>query len=228
MSHKDKLSDEERKARRKITQDKYRLANKEKCVAASLRSRAKNPEEHRRKQAEYRARAQEKIKETSKKYREENRDRINASNRQWQIDNAEIFQAYQVAYRKENYESERKRSDKWQAENADREKARMAQWAKDNPDRRAINQQNRRARKVAAGGKLSREIKDRLVVLQKGKCACCRVDFSKSGSHLDHIMPLALGGPNDDENIQLLCPTCNLSKNAKHPVDFMQKRGFLL
>lgn len=45
---------------------------------------------------------------------------------------------------------------------------------------------------------------------------------------MDHIMPLALGGTNTDDNIQLLCPTCNRSKHAKHPVDFMQQRGFLL
>lgn len=36
------------------------------------------------------------------------------------------------------------------------------------------------------------------------------------------------GGANDKSNIQLLCPHCNLSKGAKHPVDFMQERGMLL
>ena len=46
--------------------------------------------------------------------------------------------------------------------------------------------------------------------------------------HLDHINPLALGGSKTDEKIQLLRATCNLQKNAKHPVDFMQSRGFLL
>ena len=41
-------------------------------------------------------------------------------------------------------------------------------------------------------------------------------------------MPIALGGKNVDDNVQLLCAACNLSKQAKHPVDFMQQRGFLL
>jgi hypothetical protein len=31
-----------------------------------------------------------------------------------------------------------------------------------------------------------------------------------------------------DFNVQLLCATCNLNKNAKDPIDFMQSRGFLL
>jgi 5-methylcytosine-specific restriction endonuclease McrA len=30
-------------------------------------------------------------------------------------------------------------------------------------------------------------------------------------------MPLKLGGSNWPENLQLLCRTCNLRKNAKHP-----------
>lgn len=46
--------------------------------------------------------------------------------------------------------------------------------------------------------------------------------------HLDHVMPLALGGSNTDDNMQLLRDRCNLQKHAKHPVDFMQERGFLL
>lgn len=35
-------------------------------------------------------------------------------------------------------------------------------------------------------------------------------------------------GTNTDDNIQLLRKLCNLQKSAKHPVDFMQQRGFLL
>jgi len=36
------------------------------------------------------------------------------------------------------------------------------------------------------------------------------------------------GGSNTDDNMQLLRKLCNLQKHAKHPVDFMQERGFLL
>jgi 5-methylcytosine-specific restriction endonuclease McrA len=45
---------------------------------------------------------------------------------------------------------------------------------------------------------------------------------------MDHIIPLALGGTNTDDNIQLLRAKCNKQKGAKHPIDFMQQRGFLL
>lgn len=36
------------------------------------------------------------------------------------------------------------------------------------------------------------------------------------------------GGTNTDDNIQLLNAKCNVSKGAKHPIEFMQKQGFLL
>jgi hypothetical protein len=41
-------------------------------------------------------------------------------------------------------------------------------------------------------------------------------------------MPLALGGRNDDNNVQLLTPLCNLSKGAKDPIDYMRIKGKLI
>ena len=98
------------------------------------------------------------------------------------------------------------------------------------PEYKAINQNcmMRRRRRIAINsGNLSRGIAEKLLVAQKGRCACCGeklgVDY-----HLDHIIPLALGGGHEDSNIQLLHSRCNLQKHAKHPIDFMQQRGFLL
>ena len=67
----------------------------------------------------------------------------------------------------------------------------------------------------------------KLSTIQKGKCACCALPLGKD-FHLDHKMPLALGGANEDSNIQLLRRECNIKKAAKHPINFMQERGFLL
>lgn len=111
--------------------------------------------------------------------------------------------------------------------NADEYRKYAVDWAKQNPEACRINQQNRRARK-RAGGKLSPGLTAKLYKLQRGKCACgCKQPLGDD-YHRDHIMPLALGGTNTDDNIQLLRPTCNLQKSAKHPINFMQQRGFLL
>ena len=222
------LTDEERKSRRLESARIYREKNREKCVAASTASRAKKPEQYKEKQKEYRERSADKIKIVSVLYRDRNRSEINASSRQWQVRNLEKFSAYQSEYRKKNSDSEKNRSSLWRRSNPERESARKSAYAKSHKEQRRLNEIDRRSAKKFSGGKLSRDIHERLIVLQKGKCACCKNDLSKIGYHLDHIIPLSKNGRHSDENIQLLCPPCNLSKSAKHPVDFMQQRGFLL
>jgi hypothetical protein len=61
-----------------------------------------------------------------------------------------------------------------------------------------------------------------LLVAQKGKCNSCGKDISTK-YEADHIMPIARGGKNGIDNIQLLCPRCNRRKNAKHPDDWKRE-----
>ena len=133
--------------------------------------------------------------------------------RAWAVANPEKSKAQSVKRRKEKL----KQTKEYQRE-----------WFAKNRDKAVVYQQNRRKRAVAAGGKLSIDIRRKLMVLQRGKCACCHADLKKIKINLDHIMPLALGGAHSDENAQLLCQPCNNQKYAKHPVDFMQEKGFLL
>ena len=49
-------------------------------------------------------------------------------------------------------------------------------------------------------------------------CRNCRKDISGKGeAQLDHIVPVSNGGTNEFENLQLLCPRCNISKGRKVP-----------
>src|SRR3990167_10822295 len=52
-----------------------------------------------------------------------------------------------------------------------------------------------------------------LLLKQKGKCALCGVKAEKW--HLDHKIPVSLGGCSEDFNFQVLCVWCNLHKGAK-------------
>jgi 5-methylcytosine-specific restriction endonuclease McrA len=90
-----------------------------------------------------------------------------------------------------------------------------------------IYRANRRARELEAGGTLSKGLRTKLFDLQRGKCACCGKPLGND-FHLDHIVPLKLGGSNTDDNIQLLRAACNMQKGAKDPIEFMQSRGNLL
>lgn len=112
---------------------------------------------------------------------------------------------------------------KWRLENPEKSAEYAARWKARNPEAvRLINS----ARRRGGGGRPSRGIVRRLFDLQRGKCACC--GSLLTSFHVDHIMPLALGGSNDDKNLQLLLPSCNLKKSAKHPIDYMQSKGNLL
>ena len=126
--------------------------------------------------------------------------------------NAEKVKAAQVAYK---------------ANHPEKRKAAVLKWDKANPESKRIHAHTRRARKSASGGTLSKGLLAKLFALQKGKCACCKQPLG-SDAQLDHIVPIAMGGANTDENIQLLHGLCNRQKSAKHPVDFMQSKGFLL
>ena len=131
-------------------------------------------------------------------------------------------------YEIKNAKKMREQRVRWVAENKERVSNVLNAWRKENHERTLMHKKVRRARKRANGGKLSSGIIDRLMILQRSKCACCHADLKCTNYHLDHMMPLARGGKNEDLNIQLLCPTCNMSKHASHPIDFMQSRGFLL
>lgn len=116
---------------------------------------------------------------------------------------------------------------KYRSENPLKAKLRGDKWRRDKPELSRRNVQNYRARKRANGGILSKDVASRLFNLQKGKCACCGEPLGDN-YHLDHIVPINLGGANEDWNIQLLRQRCNNQKHDMHPVDFMQLRGFLI
>lgn len=91
-----------------------------------------------------------------------------------------------------------------------------------------LAEQRRRARKRAMPDAVSTDIVAKLLVMQKGRCACCKAKFTDSKYELDHIEPLAKGGRHADDNLQLLCMHCNRTKADKDPISFMQQLGFLL
>jgi hypothetical protein len=160
----------------------------------------------------YRALNPEKSKQSSKKYRDNNKSKM-----------TEI----RAAYAKNNPEKVRESKRLYALKNKEELKVKAKAKRLENPERHRRAKQNRRARERAAVGKISAGLIDKLLGLQRGKCACCKLPLGDD-YHVDHIMPLALGGVNTDDNIQLLRARCNLQKNAKHPIDFMQERGFLL
>lgn len=171
-------------------------------------------------------------------YHAANIETIRAAKATYTAANIDKIRTYQTAYRK----THKTASVAWYALNPEKRKATQAAYyvanrarAKvsnaayhaANPGARRVAFQNYEAKKRSNGGTLSRGLSEKLFKLQQGKCPCCNEPLG-ANYHLDHIMPIHLGGPNIDSNMQLLRQICNLQKSAQHPIDFMQGRGFLL
>lgn len=169
----------------------------------------------------------DRAKEMAVAYRLNNPEKARAATAAWRNNNPEKMQAIRAAWTAANPERHRETNAIWSASNPEKVKALSAAWHASHREESRISVQNRRARIRKNGGRLSKNLASKLFKLQKGKCACCGLPLGEN-YHLDHIMPTALGGSNTDDNIQLLRQHCNHQKNAKHPVTFMQERGFLL
>lgn len=158
--------------------------------------------------------------------------------------NKEQVRARHAAYVSADPEKNRARGAKYYYANLDKVKSKRAAYYDANKDAiqavnkayqattkgKEVSRQTDRTRRAlkrnAEGSHTASDVRD-LLILQKHKCACCKVGI-KNNYHVDHVIALSVGGSNFKDNLQILCPYCNRSKNAKHPIDFMQSRGFLL
>lgn len=156
----------------------------------------------------YREKNPEKRKETCKNYREKNPAACKESYLKWQAREQSNGWAVKKAYDKAN---------------PDQKKLRSKKWVQNNPDYMKMQKHRRRG----AGGSFSKKDIDFLMKSQNQKCVVCLTSIVET-RHIDHILPIALGGTNHPSNLQILCPKCNRQKSAKHPIDFMQEKGFLL
>lgn len=161
-----------------------------------------------------------------------NRDKQAERCRQWRLQYPEKQKASSKKWRLANFQKDRNNNKLWRSNNPANVIAWRKKWFATHPERAKEMARRaghmRRTRELGTSGKLSFGISERLIKLQKGRCYWCKTSLDKSGKHLDHIIALAKGGRNDDSNVCLSCPKCNLSKSVKDPIVFMQERGYLL
>ena len=191
---------------------RYYEKNKEKVKAAAVVWKKNNPDKVRSGSKIYRDATKERAKELQNAWVKNNRDKVNAKAKRYYEAHSELCRDRSRRYYAVDPAKAKAIRDKYRA----------------TPEYRAIGNNNACKRRLRlATGKLSKGLVEQLLKLQRGKCACCGKSLG-ADYHLDHIMPLVRGGLNIDSNIQLLRAECNNNKHAKHPVDFMQERGYLL
>lgn len=142
----------------------------------------------------------------------ENKEELSAKHREWRI---------------RNLEKRRIDHANWIENNKERAREIRLNWFHNgNGDYSKYNSERRAKKRNADGHYNSSDVKA-MLERQKWKCADCKKSL-KDGYHVDHIMPLALGGSNWPSNLQCLCPTCNVRKGPKHPVDWARINGRLV
>lgn len=202
---------------------KWHLANKERCAESQKKWREAN---------------KEKCAESRRKWETANKDKVRAYREKWNEKNPEKVRFYATKYLKnkekrqpltkeEKKEKARIQRKNWEAKNHEKVKERNKnKWIK-YADNVRTNTRNRKARlRNSIGTHTASDIR-KLKKLQKNQCAICKTSIN-AGFHVDHVFPIARGGTNDINNLQILCETCNTSKGAKDPIEFMQSKGFLI
>lgn len=174
---------------------------------------------------------QPKCRACSAAYDKENAERISARKRAYYEKKKQEILDRQTAYRASNKNSISARMRKYYSENKEAYAVRGKDRRENNPEACSAHNRARRARKAMAEGTHTAAEVRAIFDAQQGLCANCHMQLLKSGPnkyHVDHVMPIKLGGSNDKSNLQCLCKTCNLSKNAKDPIIWANENGRLL
>jgi len=159
---------------------------------------------------------------SSKRWREKNLEKLKAYRKDYVRANKEEMAAKAKVYREKNRGRRAAYDKAWRIENRTQKKATYKAWATDNPqklnERRAKYRVKLRSNPLNnSTHRLRKFLKD-----QKVPCHYCSAEWDES-FHVDHFLPISAGAPEATWNLRSSCQSCNLSKGARMPWDFMQQ-----
>ena len=155
--------------------------------------------------------------ERQRRYRERNAEKVRESQQRWLAANPERRREIARAFYLRNREESMARSIAWRAANLDaarrhRMESHYRNYAKD------IMRMSARRAHVRAFVVTDKDVRR----LMSQACAECG---SSRSLHVDHIVPLSRGGRHAIGNLQMLCQSCNLSKNNRLTVEWRRHKA---
>lgn len=160
-----------------------------------------------------------------------NAEAISSRHREYYLENSEHLKKKAREHYHSNKEEIAVKKREYNAANKESIKASQRAYNAANPEKVSAYKRNYKALKKNASGKHNSSDVKRIFAAQRGKCATCKTKLFKSGEkkfHVDHVVPLAKGGGNGPDNLQCLCPSCNLRKSDKDPIAWANENGLLI
>lgn len=132
--------------------------------------------------------------------------------------NPERTAAYNRAYYAANREREAERCREWRQANPERHRTNAVRWQQENPEKARAQWSRKHARRYAAMRATADGPVDYAAVVERHGmwCYLCEQDIDTLADlHLDHVIPLALGGPHTEANLRPTHARCNQKKGAR-------------
>jgi len=142
---------------------------------------------------------------------EQRRIRSRARSREWRAANRERDRERHAQHHAANRASELDRNRRWREANADRKRTLNREWAATNREVKRAIRARYVARKAGATGDATTEQILARVAYFGGRCWMC----GEPWECIDHVKPLARGGPNWPANMRPSCRACNSSKRDR-------------
>lgn len=146
------------------------------------------------------------MRERARVYGREHRAERSAYARQWYHKNTERWNERNRAWLAANPDkAERKRK---------RDRERLAQWDKEHPDRERDKCAWRRA-KTCMAATIERVKRADIWRRDGGRCHICGKPCDPNNWHLDHLIPLSIGGTHEPKNVAVSHPRCNMVRGNR-------------
>lgn len=169
---------------------------------------------------------------TGKIYREQHREAARLYQAKWALANPEKRRAYLIAsYNKHRdrlknrwrNSTERQRKlqleykRRWRLTNIHKVRQYHRLWNRNHPDPAKTN----RRRAARLGNGIEKYTREAIFKRDGGRCHICNRKVSKQRFHIDHLVPIVLGGRDAPDNVSIAHPGCNMKRGVgKLPAQF--------
>ena len=179
----------------------------------------------------WRLKNKDRAKSNEKAYREANKEKIEAYRKEYYQNNKDKVNAQKKEYNKRKKDEIKAKRKKYREANKEIISAKLKAYAQSEHGklvRKNCENKRRFLKNITSDGSVPLNIKfplnselESLMETQKYKCVYCKEELTQENSHLDHIVPLSKKGTHTIDNIQFLCPSCNLQKGSLSEDEFI-------